>query len=93
MMARPSAGWLGTTWTEGTWQMSPTFTGLTEGTTYRFYQRIKETTTTKASSKSAALEAKPEVHVEPVDISGSVTVSLLPTIYPSPINGTEAPHL
>ncbi len=39
--------------TGGSWQDSTSFTGLTTGTAYDFYQRAKETTTTLASSTSA----------------------------------------
>ena len=39
--------------TGGTWQDSASFTGLTTGTAYDFYQRAKETTTTLASATSA----------------------------------------
>ena len=39
--------------TGGSWQDSPSFTGLTTGTPYDFYQRVKETTTTLASNTSA----------------------------------------
>ncbi|NMP36710.1 MAG: hypothetical protein GX051_01080 [Clostridiales bacterium] len=74
-ISKPSIGWFGTSWGGITWQDSPTFEALTEGTTYRFYQRVKETTTTKASAQSEALEAEPEAHVEPVAISGTVKVS------------------
>ncbi len=34
------------------WQGSPSFTGLTEGVSYNFYQRVQETTTTFASGSS-----------------------------------------
>lgn len=37
-----------------TWQDSTTFSGLSSGTSYTFYQRVKATSTTEASSKSAA---------------------------------------
>ena len=38
--------------TGGSWQDSTTFSGLTAGTSYDFYQRVKETTTTQASATS-----------------------------------------
>ena len=38
--------------TGGSWQDSTTFSGLTAGTNYDFYQRVKETTTTQASATS-----------------------------------------
>jgi ABC-type uncharacterized transport system auxiliary subunit len=38
--------------TGGSWQDSTTFSGLTAGTSYDFYQRAKETTTTQASATS-----------------------------------------
>jgi len=37
-----------------TWQDSTTFSGLSSGTSYTFYQRYKATATTEASDKSAA---------------------------------------
>ena len=37
-----------------TWQDSVTFSGLKAGTSYTFYQRVKATSTTEASEKSAA---------------------------------------
>lgn len=42
------------------WQSSNTFTGLTAGTTYNFYQRVAETVTHKASasSESASISTK-----------------------------------
>jgi len=39
-----------------TWQDSTTFSGLSAGTTYTFYQRYKETTTMEASPTSALLK-------------------------------------
>ena len=38
-----------------TWQTSNKFTGLSAGTTYKFYQRVAETDTTHASESSDAL--------------------------------------
>ncbi|MBA4347575.1 MAG: hypothetical protein C0413_01840 [Clostridiales bacterium] len=38
--------------TGGSWQDSTTFSGLTAGTSYDFYQRVKETSTTLASDTS-----------------------------------------
>ena len=38
--------------TGGSWQDSTTFSGLSAGTSYDFYQRAKETTTTQASATS-----------------------------------------
>ncbi len=38
--------------TGGSWQDSTTFSGLTTGTSYDFYQRVKETATTQASATS-----------------------------------------
>jgi uncharacterized repeat protein (TIGR02543 family) len=40
----------------GTWQNSSTFTGLSAGTAYDIYQRVKETATHKASGISAKLD-------------------------------------
>ena len=41
--------------TTGTWQDSTTFTGLTQGTSYMFYARLKETPTHNASPISNAI--------------------------------------
>ncbi len=38
---------------DGAWQDEPVFTGLSAGTAYDFYQRVKETATTLASDDSA----------------------------------------
>lgn len=40
----------------GTWQDSSVFSGLSSGTAYDFYQRIKETATVKASAASSKLD-------------------------------------
>ena len=71
MMATASSSWLGTTsWSNGSWQDSPTFTGLKADTTYRFYQRIKgDGTTTNDSAQSAYSEIKT------ADASGNITIS------------------
>lgn len=41
----------------GNWQSSPQFEGLEANTSYTFYQRIKETATTKASASSKGVKA------------------------------------
>lgn len=45
-------------YTGGSWQDSATFSGLTAGTSYDFYQRVKETSTTLASGTSDKLTVK-----------------------------------
>lgn len=50
-----------------TWQDSPTFTGLTPNTEYKFLARMKETDTAHASAPSAILTIKTAV---PNDVSG-----------------------
>mgnify|MGYP000398037725 CR=1 FL=1 len=54
----------------GTWQDSNVFSGLTPGTAYDFYQRVKETDTHKASAISAKLDAT--TYTKPVVTSVSV---------------------
>ncbi|MBQ7847558.1 MAG: hypothetical protein IJ344_04650, partial [Clostridia bacterium] len=43
-----------------TWQTSPTFTGLSPATTYKFYQRVAATSTANASAASDALTVTTE---------------------------------
>ena len=69
----------------GTWQDSNVFSGLSSGTPYDFYQRIKETATSKASATSSKLDvttiAAPEVTPMPLPTS---TPTPIPTATPIP---------
>jgi len=56
----------------GTWQTSPAFTGLTQGTAYSFFQRLVETTTHSASPASNS--ATFSTQSTPV-LGGTVTIS------------------
>jgi len=55
----------------GNWQDSPTFNGLTAGTSYSFTQRLKETSTLSASAASAAANISTVAH--------TYTISATPT--------------
>jgi len=55
----------------GTWQSSPTFTGLSSSTTYTFYTRVAQTGTCEASGDSAA-SAGMKVQIP---VSGTLAVS------------------
>ncbi|HWQ05989.1 MAG TPA: Ig-like domain-containing protein, partial [Feifaniaceae bacterium] len=62
-----------------TWQDSTTFSGLSSGTTYSFYQRYKATTTTEASPTSAVLKSATST-----SSSDSTTTSGTTTPTPTP---------
>ena len=75
------------------WQSSPTFTGLKPNTEYRFYQRVKETSTHHASPSSAAFVVKTNPEYVIGDLIGDKKVTdadaiyllyytLLPDLYP-----------
>ncbi len=64
-----------------TWQDSTTFSGLSDGTSYTFYQRYKATATTEASEKSAAYKTSTTVY------SGDSSSSATPT--PTPAGTTS----
>jgi len=65
------------------WQDSTTFSGLSSGTTYSFYQRYKETTTMEASSTSAVLKTATS------SSSSSSTSSTTPTPTPDDSSDSE----
>lgn len=62
-----------------TWQDSTTFSGLSSGTTYTFYQRYKATTTMEASPASAALKTATSSSGSSTDDSSSTSSSATPT--------------
>ncbi len=64
------------------WQDSTTFSGLSAGKTYSFYQRYKATTTMEASPKSAALKTS-------TSSSSSSTSSSTPTPTPDDSSDSE----
>ncbi len=75
------------------WQDSPTFIGLKPDTEYRFYQRVKETSTHHASPSSAAFVVKTNPEYVIGDLNGDKKVTdadaiyllyytLLPDLYP-----------
>ena len=73
----------------GTWQDSNVFSGLTSGTAYDFYQRIKETATHKASGVSDKLDVTTNV-----SSASTPTPTPAPTSTPTPIatpTATPAP--
>ncbi len=67
-----------------TWQTSTVFTGLTQNTTYSFYQRVAETNTAYASEKSNALT------VTTVSSVPSTTTSTIHTVSDSTISKITA---
>ncbi len=67
-----------------TWQDSTTFSGLSSGTSYTFYQRIKATATTEASPTSAAYKTSTSTES---DSSDDTTTTPKPT--PTTSSGTD----
>jgi len=81
----------------GTWQDSNVLSGLTSGTEYDFYQRIKETATHKASDTSSKLDvttsaastATPTATPTAIPTAiPSATATLVPTVTPTPMPET-----
>ncbi len=77
--------------TSGTWQDSNIFGGLLSSTGYDFYQRIKETATSKASEISSVLtvttNAAPTPTATPTP-TPSPTPTVKPTVTPTPTTPT-----
>ena len=70
--------------TEGEWQTTSTFEGLTSGTEYAFYARTAATDTQKAGAVSEALTVKTLAYGIGLDKSGSVVLSQAAVGYTSP---------
>ena len=76
----------------GTWQDSNVFSGLLSGTEYDFYQRIKETTTYKASAISGKLDVVTEALPEPTPTTKpdpTTTPTTTPTATPATKTSAE----